>query len=209
MKFELPAEDIARAESALKIAVKNSYPDLTCKLELRASWGSNEAYSRKAIRTQLYHDFLAQFSSADKAHIEVEDLTQPPRVSGYSISIAHSLEVGGFAWCKGPRWLGLDIEDPKRVTAPIAKRISNSTEISLAPSNVSLWCTKEASFKALALSGAQIKTISECHCLNWRPSGTPSVVVVDIGFSEKNAGKSFLYETNDLAVALFISNPST
>lgn len=62
-------------------------------------------------------------------------------------SVSHTLSEGGFALSADP--IGFDIEVTARVTKEIVARISTPEELALAPNFASLWCAKEAAFKAL------------------------------------------------------------
>ena len=62
-------------------------------------------------------------------------------------SISHTHTEGGFAVSKFP--VGFDLEVTSRVTLELVTRISFDEELTQAPDFASLWCAKEAAFKAL------------------------------------------------------------
>ncbi|XGC80691.1 4'-phosphopantetheinyl transferase superfamily protein [Bdellovibrio bacteriovorus] len=63
------------------------------------------------------------------------------------ISISHCQGAGIFVVSRFP--IGVDVEVKERVTEKVVARISTAEELSNAPSFSSLWCAKEATFKAL------------------------------------------------------------
>ena len=68
-------------------------------------------------------------------------------LNGYFSSVSHTTTEGGFALSSCP--IGFDIEITNRVTPEIVARISSPKELASAPDVASLWCAKEAAFKAL------------------------------------------------------------
>lgn len=62
-------------------------------------------------------------------------------------SVSHCPEEGGFIQYSLP--VGFDIEITARVLKNTVQRISSLQEMEDAPSPASLWCAKEATFKAL------------------------------------------------------------
>ena len=101
--------------------------DLSLKIVSLNSWGSANPQHKELI-----------YAALDQA------LQKNP---GAFSSVSHSALDGGFALSAYP--VGFDIEISARVSKETIARISSSEELELAPSFASLWCAKEAAFKAL------------------------------------------------------------
>jgi 4'-phosphopantetheinyl transferase EntD len=85
-------------------------------------------------------------------------------------SISHNQKIGGFAVSQYP--VGFDIEESSRVSEAVIKRISTPEELKKAPDFASLWCAKEASFKALK-NFEQPTTISQVEIEFEKSSASP------------------------------------
>ncbi len=101
--------------------------DLSLKIVSLNSWGSANPQHKDLI-----------YAALDQAL---------QKNSGAFSSVSHASPDGGFALSAYP--VGFDIEVTARVTKTIVARISTSEELELAPDFASLWCAKEAAFKAL------------------------------------------------------------
>lgn len=91
-----------------------------------ASWGSDNPEHRSLIQHSLNDLKLSK---------------------DQHISISHCHGVGIFVVSRTP--IGIDVEVKERVTEKVVARISTADELKEAPSFSSLWCAKEAAFKAL------------------------------------------------------------
>ena len=101
--------------------------DLSLKIVSLNSWGSTNPQHKELI-----------YAALDQA------LQKNP---GAFSSVSHAAPDGGFALSTYP--VGFDIEVTERVSKEIVARISSSEELESTPSFASLWCAKEAAFKAL------------------------------------------------------------
>lgn len=101
--------------------------DLSLKIVSLNSWGSANPQHKELI-----------YAALDQA------LQKNP---GAFSSVSHAALDGGFALSAYP--VGFDIEISARVSKETIARISSPEELELAPSFASLWCAKEAAFKAL------------------------------------------------------------
>ncbi|MDG0815110.1 4'-phosphopantetheinyl transferase superfamily protein [Bdellovibrio svalbardensis] len=117
-------------------------PDL--QLFARSEWGSNNPEYRNFIKAALQE-------------VNVDSYLQH--------SISHTHELGAIALSSSA--IGVDVELSARVTeAPVA-RVSSREEVKAAPSPVSLWCAKEAAFKALK-SYDQPSVLSKISIGEWQ-----------------------------------------
>jgi hypothetical protein len=94
--------------------------------------------------------FKEEWGAANPVHrtlIRAELKKLLPENSLLYTSISHTKDMGMVAICDVP--VGIDIELAERPHDRIVRRISTAEEMSEAPSAASLWCAKEAAFKAL------------------------------------------------------------
>jgi hypothetical protein len=92
----------------------------------------------------------------DRSLRSLNDLSMPPRLDGWSISVSHCAGVGGFHASESQIHVGLDFEIASRVTPAIARRVAafKSEEKILAEIEtarlppVIFWAAKEAGIKA-------------------------------------------------------------
>jgi 4'-phosphopantetheinyl transferase len=121
--------------------IKNllSAPEL--QIFTQTYWGSQKPMHRESMR-----EFAVNFSHA---------FTSRSHTRGAGIFVAHFSAVG------------VDIEISERVTPELAARISSAQEVSEAPSPASLWCAKEAAFKAL-YTFAQPPVVSKISIGDWK-----------------------------------------
>lgn len=93
-------------------------------------------------------------------------------------------KCGYASWSHTDEWLalwvgrnkkityGLDIEDPRRVTLDIIRRIAGPLELipdGFGPVSLSLlWSAKEASFKALSRLSNRLQLLSQINVLSWQ-----------------------------------------
>ncbi len=124
------------------------------QLHLRPEWGSQHSGFRQAIKDDIQ---LKKFS-----------LSQ--------VSISHEQNLGGYLLDPdieaGTRHsfvndIGFDLEITGRVSRPVALRVSNIDELTLAPSAASLWTAKEACFKSLR-GPEQPQLLSQLELGQWQ-----------------------------------------
>lgn len=113
---------MANMESLFQAALK----DPSLKVINFAAWGASNPQHKELI------------------HATLDQVTQ--QSSGLFSSISHTHSEGGFALSQFP--VGFDIEVTSRVTLEIVARVSSNEELLSAPDLSSLWCAKEAAFKA-------------------------------------------------------------
>lgn len=117
-------------------------PDL--QIFSQPEWGSHYPQHRELIRQELKH-------LLDETDV-------------YS-SISHCPQVGIVLASRHP--VGVDVEIVSRVHKSVAARISTPEELSASPDFVSLWCAKEACFKALR-SYQQPSVVSQVSIGDWQ-----------------------------------------
>jgi 4'-phosphopantetheinyl transferase len=95
-----------------------------------------------------------------------------------SSSISHCPILGGYVWLPSEHTIGvgLDFEDPRRITEAVARRICQSDQeyleagdsaMELIPLPAKIWTAKEACFKALK-AFHQPTVLSEIRLTNWQ-----------------------------------------
>lgn len=105
----------------------NIFKDPSLRITSHADWGATNPQYKELI-----------YAALDQA------LQKSPKAFS---SISHTHSEGGFAVSAFP--VGFDVEITSRVTLDLLGRISTEKELSSAPDWASLWCAKEAAFKAL------------------------------------------------------------
>lgn len=137
------------AESNLNIAID---------LVLNPKWSSSEKNYRLDIRKNIQSHFGNEPSFLD--------LDRLPQHQGKIISISHSQQLGGYAFCKTTQ-IGFDIEETARILQPIVFRVCDSDEQKLSIPSPQLWAAKESAFKSAievkpqVLSQIKIQSVEE------------------------------------------------
>lgn len=163
-------------------------------IEIKPEWGSHVEDHRRLIREGLKSQY------ADVAVTDLLDLETPPKLKEGFISISHARGLGGYAHSSD--WLGFDIETDARVRPELAARISTMEEFSAAPDAASLWCAKEAAYKALAYV-EQPTTVME-FTLDWRAHGSGFVFTMnDAGRFGIQAGHGVIRKLSGHTMAVF------
>jgi phosphopantetheinyl transferase (holo-ACP synthase) len=157
----------ARLQSELSVLAAEG------KLNFGTSSGSDPKVST--------NDNLNSSVVSGKASINLMNLSEPPTAPGWSISISHCPQAGGFCLVSHPAKVGFDIERLSRVTESIAKRIAYSAdELKSAPSPAHLWIAKEAVFKSFLtpnIGAIQLRrptTLSEIEIRDWNQGSANS-----------------------------------
>lgn len=134
--------------------------------EFRAEWGARIDGSRASLRRSL-QDTLPGLDPADVKALD--DLSQPPRPSRWSISIAHTHDMGGWLAVPRPAQVGWDIELKARIKLSLVERVSSADEVARAPHPEYLWCAKESFYKAL--EDEQPAVVSQLTVGSWKAVG--------------------------------------
>lgn len=116
------------------------------KVFSKPEWGSQNPEHRNLLRAELTQQ------------------TQIHASAGYH-SISHCPAVGVLVLSSHP--IGVDVEKTARVELKIVARVSSSQELVITPSPASLWCAKEAAFKALR-PYQQPSVISDISIEGWQ-----------------------------------------
>lgn len=120
--------------------------DPSLQIHLNKDWCSRYENYRHNIRAQLLLQ-LSELNDTTPKNV-VFDLTKPPRLNSYYVSISHSQTIGGFALSK--KIIGFDIEDLSRVNETLIQRVAKKSP-EPPPFPAALWCALEASFKAFSI----------------------------------------------------------
>jgi hypothetical protein len=141
-------------------------------LEVQSGWSSGPKNYRRGLRLALLDTLTdqAKFPGLEIPPMNaaaLSDLSAPPQLLGYSISISHCPIAGGFlvSPIKGGQ-VGLDLEERSKVTREIVLRMSDEMEVLLAPEPAVLWSAKEATFKSL-LGPSQPTALSQVKIGGW------------------------------------------
>lgn len=124
-------------------------------VHLSDAFGSASPDHRVRLRTAL-QKHIAQLEPAASSVAQIGDLSKPPRIEGWAISVSHCPPLGGFIAKKSARAMGLDFEISSRVSREIAARVAAfprekdfAEEIEKLPLPQAIfWVAKEASIKA-------------------------------------------------------------
>ncbi len=138
---------------------------LEINLILSDKFNSQEKNYRLAIRNKIIELHMSELNSEDIFNLQ--NLSVPPRLNEKFVSISHCQSLGGFVTSSQP--VGFDIEEIARIQPDVIQRISQDTEIKLAPQLIYLWPAKEAAFKALSLQRKEKPTVaSDVRIQNWK-----------------------------------------
>lgn len=136
-------------------------------VQFDAEFGSDSVGHRERLRERLYRYVLQE---SERLGLEIRsdfrsrilDLSRPPRLAGWSLSISHCPTVGGFIALPSVRPIGLDLEIASRISPKVIHRIasfpSEKNHISdielyrdrmrIEEAAASFWTAKEAAIKA-------------------------------------------------------------
>lgn len=136
------------------------------RCQLSTDMGSSHAEYRTLIRKRL--SSCLQNDAAHFDEVAILDLSRPPRIQQYAISISHTEDAGGFLYATAhtEQRLGFDIESLERVRPAIVKRVLSPGEAFDESRIAQHWCAKEAVVKALAHSTGLLPLITEIH-ISW------------------------------------------
>lgn len=134
--------------------------------QLSTDMGSSHPEYRTLIRKRLsscLHNDAAQFDD-----VAILDLSRPPIVPHYAISISHTEDSGGFLYARAraQQRLGFDIESIERVRPAIIKRVLSPGEAFDDNRSAQHWCAKEAVVKARAHSTGLLPLITDIQ-ISW------------------------------------------
>lgn len=132
-------------------------------VHLSEAFASNREGHRAKIRQSIAETL--------KAGPEIHDLKSLPHVDGWSISISHCKNLGGWIAIPRPARVGFDIELTARLSDPVIERISQPGELQHIPDPRFLWCAKESYYKAL--EQRQPDAVTQIRIENWQidPAG--------------------------------------
>ncbi|MGE0528351.1 MAG: 4'-phosphopantetheinyl transferase superfamily protein [Bdellovibrionales bacterium] len=171
-------------------------PDL--RAECHPEWGASQPGYREQIRDSLARSLPAL--GREERH-SLANLSAPPRVSNWSISISHCQSHG--AWVAVPRpWkIGFDLEQTKRLRRPLIERISTAEERQSAGRAEWLWVAKEAYFKAL--ENEQPLTFAQLRIGDWsRAQGV--FRCQGLSASGSSVGLGFVLDGAEVTCCLFL-----
>ncbi len=146
-----------------KILYVQSSVDESFRLIVNEHWNSTQADHRIKIRNCIEEKFTSRFNRQQLAWLN--DLNQLPKADDGFFSIAHCKTLGGFTYSKFPH--GFDVEQTSRISNDIIRRTASATEQAAAPQLQFLWVGKEAGFKALSGTRADL-VITDLLCTEWQ-----------------------------------------
>lgn len=135
-------------------------------IQLSTEMGSSNPEYRTLIRQNLSSQLRHQATQFDEN--VVLDLSRPPSIPSYAISISHTEGAGGYLYSKAlaHQRIGFDIESRERVRPAIVKRVLAPGEAFDEGRVTQHWCAKEAVVKALAHSTGQLPLITDVR-ISW------------------------------------------
>lgn len=177
------------------------------EIVLNPKWGAGSRRStddqeyRYEIRRGLLDRLLALGHSVSALETaSLLDLSRPPRIEGWHISVSHCTEIGGFALARASQadaGLGFDVETESRVRPALVARVSSPEELRQAPSPACLWAAKESLFKAL--DGA-VKLVSELTISSWQPLSVQGAWL----FFDGIAGQGVVFQKSGVIFSIFL-----
>lgn len=120
------------------------------RAEVSTAFGSQQPQHRLALRQAI----AASLALTPTESSEIFDLSMPPRLDGFAISVSHAPGLGGFVAGRSHLSIGFDLEDRQRIQPAVLERICTSAEravlsdLQAAGLGAWLWVAKEASIKA-------------------------------------------------------------
>ncbi len=132
--------------------------DPSLQLHTSVNWSARQPGHRRRLR--------AAANRALDLSENIEDLNKIPRPKTYSLSLSHTLGMGGWASVCRPTRVGFDIESLKRISLSVVQRIASRSELEECPQGFLLWSAKESFFKALEHTQPQV--LSEVRVGHWR-----------------------------------------
>ncbi len=148
---------------AKKILYIQSSIDEEFRLVVNDQWNSTQNDHRIKIRNFIEENFTSRFNRQQLAWLN--DLNMLPAAADGYFSIAHCKTVGGFTYSKHPH--GFDVEQTSRISTDIIQRTASAKEQAAAPLLQFLWVGKEAGFKALSATRADL-VITDLLCTEWQ-----------------------------------------
>jgi hypothetical protein len=202
--------DHAQAISSLQSHLPEIARALRCpslEIVLSPNWGagSRRAPDDQEYRHEIRRGLLARLLASGHSVSALEtasllDLSRPPRIEGWRISVSHCAEIGGFALARASQadaGLGFDVETESRVRPALVARVSSPEELHKAPSPACLWVAKESLFKAL--DGA-VKLVSELTISSWQPQGPQGAWL----FLGEIAGQGVVFQKSGVIFSMFL-----
>ena len=154
--------------------------------EVRPDFGAGTEGHRDAIRGHL----ARVLGVTDPT---VTNLSAPPELNHWSVSITHTLDRGGWLAVPKPRRIGFDLEVRARVREATVRRMCSPEEVARVGDLALLWSAKEALFKAMAKG--QPATLSQLKIAEWTTEGAL------IHFVSDGGARGMAQATNDHAAA--------
>ena len=134
---------------------------------------------RRELRQQLiqkiknHKDFESHKKDFDWNNLLITGKKPDSPVASISISHCRNLGVFLFTFDKNLS-IGFDMEQKKRITEKIVKRVSSNEEWEKAPTPALLWTAKEASFKCLSSNKTPL-LLSDCRIYSWKKDPTQKI----------------------------------
>ncbi|MBC86354.1 MAG: hypothetical protein CL677_04170 [Bdellovibrionaceae bacterium] len=114
--------------------------------------GRTHEERRLFLREQIITCFKdsPQWAVPENELSTLKDLTQPPTLSSYNLSLSHSGDYGGFIVTEKSVQCGFDMESKARIHKDLIARISSPEEMEeFGEEYRFIWAFKESCFKAL------------------------------------------------------------
>lgn len=146
--------------------IQKEIEDSDFKIITFTDWSSSHQGHRLQIRQHIAENYSAFFKRDQMA--KLFDLTQIPQPENVSLSISHCASVGGYVFSHYN--VGFDIEEKKRISPSVLKRVCSSAELNSAPDPAFLWSAKESAYKALSKQMISFEThfvMTDVICSNW------------------------------------------
>ena len=172
--------------------VRNTYPELRAAADSR--WGATNRDHRNVIRQAVAAD-LPNLGADQQG--QLMKLGGRPQPAGWSLSISHTPEMGGWMALPLPTHIGFDVETGSRVQPKVIERVCSRLEIAEAPKLTFLWAAKEACYKSLPPE-LQPNTFGALTIREWSQAG-PGIYA----FAASTPGQGWVSDDGLLIYAAF------
>lgn len=170
-------------------------------LKMSESWSALKPNYRSLIRA----DLAQRLSETKNLPIDLlREVMVPgalPQFADLSYSVSHCSSLGGYCFVDKPFVLGFDLEVESRVSKKILERVSEPDEICSAPSMISLWCAKEAAFKA---QNRASQTLSQITITDWA-EGSQFGYSFRVNSENNSTGKGLFWLEEQIGHAIFLN----
>jgi phosphopantetheinyl transferase (holo-ACP synthase) len=117
-------------------------------------------------------------------------------------SLSHCPLASGFVLAANGR-IGLDLEDIRRISPAILRRVATAQEREGAPEARALWVAKEAAFKALSRTTPGLRVLTQLRIGNWQAAADEWHFAVMLKDGAVRSGTGIVRTHSDLILGIY------